>query len=598
MLVHHAALPLVVFALACSSAPPTPEPRCPGASLEKEKPSDSKATNPAEQAKIKADETRLVVAITPSASSASIAVTVTLHAPDPKRSTSFSIRAPQARLFRMTRANDTRGPLKTREEEQKGRVVVTFDRAPEGDVTLSYVASTYVPADKLPWMLSDPDRLEISGEALLLPDAEEDAPITATLKIDTEPYGTQESGASVNGVATSFGVGLSGQSPVTTTARELRGVVLAAGRMGTAVFDSLEGHDEAAWFGYTAFDPRPVAADTAAFRTAAGELFGERGGLPQTFLILPESRPIGTFVAARRARSVLLHVGVAEPWSGALRISTAVEVLHAWVGERLWVGPEDQARSTEALWFAGGIARELARDMLFRFGLITPSEVEAEVNGLEAILATSPHAQKSNAELAAHAEEPGVGPLLVARGALYGLRVDAAIRTRTKGKRGLQDVLRELYTKAKEKRGPLPTSAWIEKMVEEIGKGESDTFVKAIEKGEKLDLPADALGPCFKRDSRTYERYDLGFDEFATRAKVPPVLLGLRPGGPAEKAGLRAGDVLVEAKTTYGRSDIAVLITVKRGEEEIIARYEPKGTSASGRGWSRRKDVPDESCTK
>jgi hypothetical protein len=591
---------LFVFLVAACGGTPLPAPlRCPEAASGKDKPAEARATGEERAAKAsKADEIELDVKIVPNWKDSTIDVTTLVRAPAAKQSRSFSIRSPDASFFKMKEARDSRGPIKTHEEAQKGRVTVTLERASEGELSLQYTALTYVAQGKLPWMLSDPDRLEISGEALLLPDTARDAPITATLKVDIEPYGTTESGASVSGVSTSFGVGLSGQKPVSTTARELEGACIVAGRMGTAVFDAYEGHDEAAGFGYTTFDPRPVAADTAAFRTAAGEFFGERGGLPQTFLIVPEPRPVGSFVAARRTRGVLLHVGPGEPWSGPLRISTAVEVLHAWVGERLWIGPEEPARAAEGMWFEGGVTRQLARDLLFRFGLLTPSEVEAEVNGLEAVVATSPHASKSNAELAAHIDDPGVTTYLVARGALYALRVDAGIRARSGGKRGLPEVLRELYTKAKEKRGPLPVSAWIDKVVAEVGAGESKAFADIIERGGKLDVPADALGQCFRKETRKFVKYDLGFDEAATRAKNPPTLSGLRKGGPADLAGLKEGDVLVEARTTFGRSDIPVVVAVKRGDQEITAKYEPKGPAATGRGWSRRKDVPDENCTK
>ncbi|MDI3287987.1 hypothetical protein [Polyangium sp. 15x6] len=588
-------LALVLAAAACTTPPPNAPSRCPEPTNESAKTSGAKPIPASPAASTTREGPGLDVTIRPVPSAAAIDVTLAFRGADAFPGRAFSIRTPDPKAFRMKEARDARGPIDARQDPHPDHVTIELSRAPEGELRLAYSVESRVTPGKLPLLLSDPDRLEVTGDALLLPDAARDLRLAVKLEIDLSPYGTLESGASVSGAATSFGIGASRE--VNATADELRGAVMVTGRMGTAVFDTLEGHDEAAWFGYTAFDPRPVSADTAAFRTAAGELFGERSPIPQTFLIVPEPGPVGRFVAARRTRSVLLHVAVGEPWSGPLRIATSVEMLRAWVGERLWIGPEDPARQAEGAWFAEGVVRHLARDMLFRFGLVTPLEVADEVNGLESVIATSPRAKEGNAALAKSFREPGVVPLLVARGALYALHVDAAIRAKSGGQKSLQEVLRALYAKAKERRGPLPVSAWISALTAEIGPAEADVFAEAIERGGKLDLPDSALGPCFRRETRRYERYDLGFDEVATRAKTPPVLVGVRPDGPAAKAGLREGDELVEGLTSAGRSDVPVTIVVQRGDDRITAKYRPAGPSASGRGWSRRKDVPDEKCT-
>ncbi|HVK63922.1 MAG TPA: hypothetical protein VM694_05595 [Polyangium sp.] len=590
-------LALALAAAACTTPPTNAQLRCPDGANPRAASSSANPVSAPPAAAAKAPEgPGLDVTIRPVLDAAAIDVSLSFRGVATFPGRVFSIHTPDPKAFRMKEARDTRGTIDTRQDPRPDHVSVELARPPEGELRLTYSVETRVTPGKLPFLLSDPDRLEVTGDALLLPDAARNLRLAAKLVIDSSPYGTLESGASVSGAATSFGIGASRE--VNATVDELRGAVMLAGRMGTAVFDTIEGHDEAAWFGYTAFDPRPVSADIAAFRTAAGEVFGERSPLPQTFLIVPEPGPLGGFVAARRTRSVLLHVAVGEPWSGPLRIATSVEMLRAWVGERLWIGPEDPARQAEGAWFAEGVVRHLARDMLFRFGLVTPLEVADEVNGLESIITTSPRGKEGNTALAKSFGEPGVVPLLVARGALYALHVDAAILAKSGGQKSLQEVLRALYAKAKERRGPLPVAAWIDAMKAEIGPAEAEVFAEVIERGGKLDLPENALGPCFRRETRRYERYDLGFDEVATRANIPSLLVGVRPEGPAAKAGLREGDELVEALTSAGRSDVPVTIIVQRGDDRITAKYRPAGPAASGRGWSRRKDVPDEKCTK
>jgi hypothetical protein len=599
-----ASLPALALLLgACATAAPPPALRCPDPSAKSVSPAQPGApASPASSQPEASALPSLSITLTPVLAQGT--VRVELHARGPAGALgTLTMRPPDKGAVQLPAAHDARGPLDLQSSVIEGALVVRPARPVEGELALAYVVQTRVPLrGGMPWVAADPDRLELSGEALLLPEALDDRKVLASLRIAVEVYGTQEGyglGTKemlVAGGASSFGVGAA--RTVEATVGELRRAVFLAGRMGTAVFDTPEGHDEAAWFGYTTFDPRPVAADVAGFRTAVGELFGDRSATPESLLIVPVPGPAGSFVAARRTRGVIVHVPVAEPWSGPVRVAVGVETLHAWIGSRLWIGPEAPAREAEGTWFAQGVARHLSRDLLFRFGLITPAEVADEVNGLESVVATSPRRKESNAALAAVAGEPGVAPLLVARGALYALRVDAAIRAKSGGKRSLSDVLKALYGKAREKRGPLSTSAWIEAVTAELGADEAKAFGGAIERGDALEIPDGALGPCFKRENRRYEPFVLGFDEAATKAKEPRAITGLVQGGPAEKAGVKEGDVLLESDIVQGRSDVPVKLVLERAGKQMKVEYRPAGPAAPGRGWVRRKDVGDEACTR
>jgi predicted metalloprotease with PDZ domain len=414
--------------------------------------------------------------------------------------------------------------------------------------------------------------------------------------VDLEQYVVDESGKTKVDAASSFGVGK--QREFEARGRELRGGFYLAGTLGRALFDTPEGHDEAAWLGYTSFDPRPIAADVAAFRTAARELFRFGEETPLTLLIVADNRPAGAFSAARRARSVVVRVGAAEAWTGPVRIAVAAEVLHAWIGGRLWVGPADAAHEAEAAWFTEGLTRHLARDLLFRYGLITSAEVAEEIHGLTSATLTSPWAKASNAEVAAHVKEPHALPLLVARGALYAAALEQRARKKSQGKRGLVDLLRPLFAKAHERRGPLADADWIEAAAAELGPAEKDLFARQIQRGLAAPLPDDALGPCFRGVPREYAAFDLGFDEDQTRAAEGRKLQKLRAGGPADHAGLKEGDALEEAVVGRGRGDVFVTITVKRGGEAKTVKYLPVGAKARGRGFARKREIAEEACAK
>ncbi|MFO0755871.1 MAG: hypothetical protein U0359_05240 [Byssovorax sp.] len=570
---------------ACSAAP---EARCP----EVKPPSSASpvaSATPSATPAAAPEGPRVSIALRPGEGAAQLVVSVTARG-EPAALTRWSIEAPDAGAVKLTSLRDDRGPIAARFDEAAHAVVLPAP--PAGEVHFEYTVDSHPrPLAIKAGVDLDPNRMEASGEAfLLLPDALDDRPVEATITFDTESLGETYH------AATSFGFG----NARTTRARgrDLREATYLFGPVGRALFETLEGHDEAAWLGYTSFDPRPIAADVAAFRTAVGNLFGDRAGEELTLLIVADTRPSGAFHVRRRARSVLAHVGVGEPWSAPVRISVATEVIHGWIGGRLWIGPEGPAHEGEAAWFTEGVARHLARDLLFRFGLITSDELLAEVHGLIGALATSPRKNEPNAALGKQPFTPGALPLLVSRGALYATRIDALLRKKTAGKKGLPELLRALYDAAKEKQKALPTSAWTGAIAKELGDAEAANFAAIIDEGKSLDLPDGALGPCFRAEKRRYQAFDLGFDEEATMRSPDRAIAGLRPGGPADKAGVKEGDQITDQVIARGRADVPVELHLARGGEKKTIRYLPAGASGPGQGFSRKKDVPEEACTR
>lgn len=608
----------VSFLAACAPAEP---PRCPPAPPAVKPAATPTSAAPSSAAEPSSEATngstfRLAISIKPIAEPATVDVEISARGPasDLDEWTITIPSAPDA--VRAISARDSDGPIAVTmspaADEKPGAaaastastastsmgavaaVRIRLARPPLGTLRLAYtLAAKPTSLATTPSVEVDADFFRATGQSLLaLPDAADSEVVAAAITIDLSDWNAGGSSASPYAGASSFGIGASRE--VKAKASELREAAYFMGRMGTAVFDTLEGHDEAGWFGFTAFDPRPIAADVASFRTAVRQMFRDASSPPATLFIFPDARPAGTFVASRRAGGVTVHIGVGEPWSGAVRIAVAAEILKAWIGERIWVGPA----SPEAYWFTEGLTRHYARDLLFRFGLISPTELLDEVHGLMGVLVTSPRKADSNAALAARASEPGVLPLLVARGALYTTRVDAALRAKTGGKATLDDVLRALYAKAREQRGPLPISAWVEAISKDLGAGEADAFAATIEKGGEIRVPDSAFGPCFRAAQRRYEAFDLGFEEAPPAPGALRKVASVRAGGPADKAGLRAGDAILEAKITRGRSDVPVTITVERVSEKKTITYRPAGPAANGQGWVRKKDVPDEDCAR
>ena len=196
------------------------------------------------------------------------------------------------------------------------------------------------------------------GEALKLPTWPEKTHVVIDFDLSKAP---------VEDVASSFGNGKHVEIDIAPS--ELPKGVWMAGTVFTANFDAYEGIDHFSWIGYSAFDPRWVAAEVATLRSAVGQYFGDKNdpNHPIGFSMLftadrrsaIESSPISIYP---RWHGVFGVVDIDAPWSASARMQVAL----ALVGRYLSVP---------------GYARYAAREILLASGTMTPAEYEQEVNG-------------------------------------------------------------------------------------------------------------------------------------------------------------------------------------------------------------------------
>lgn len=575
----------LLFALSACSPPP----RAPASVSSPWQPTTAPAAEPARAPEPHEGAPSLVITLTPVSAESRVGVEVVATGPaDTLRR--WRIESPGPDSLRAIEARDASGVLPHRfEPSASGPGLLDLD-VREGPVRLVYqVESRPRPPYRPVGVAITPDTFEASGESLLLlPVSMTDVvvPVVIRFSLDSlHPHGGAKG-------ASSFGVG--DHRSTRASAKELSSGTFLAGALGRAWFDAAEGRDEAAWMGYTAFDPRPIAADVAAFRTAVAQRFGPPSTVDATLLFATDARPRGTFRVRRRTRGVVVHTAASEPWSAPLRIAVAAAALHDWIGGRLWIGPTDPRDEGRAYWFSEGINRHFARDLLFRFGLISPDEMLDEIRGLTTTALASPSAGASNDELGGRIRDPGALAVVVARGALYGARLEALVRARSGGKRTLAHVVRELMDRARATGGALGLDAWLETIEREVGTGEKEVFERMVMAGGKVELPAGALGPCFVPIRQPYVSFDLGFD--ADASLFTRVVTRSRPGGPADRAGLREGDAVVRSKVAWGDPTEPVEIEVERDGKREVVRYLPVGGRANGPGWRRRPGVGDERC--
>jgi len=492
------------------------------------------------------------------------------------------------------RAYDDAGPIPAVVGGLGAGTMVLLGRAPTSAVRMIYDvrANTESPAKPLATLVLA-DRCRASGEAtLLLPEALDNVETPIELRID---------GAAIRAPNAASSLGVGNVRRTKARGRTLRRVTWLAGSMGAAIFDAVEGHDEAAWLGYTSFDPRPAAAEIAQVRTAMAEHYKSQDTAPMTLLLMTQARPLGSFTTTARASSIFVQAGPGEPWSAAFRLSIGQQLMHAWIGGELWVGPTDAEHEASSWWFTEGVARFATTRLLARLALMTPGEVRDAIGGELSVLATSPHRGKSNAALAAIAKKDETARAhLVARGAVYAAAVNARIRARSKGTRSLDAVIVPLLQKARADRHALETQAWIDEVAKDDA-SEAKAFDQAIVQGIEPTLPEGALGPCFRSGNGEYVAFDLGFDDRATRESTSRestsrVVVGLRADGPAAKAGMRDGDVIEEAEYREGDPGVKAKVTVVRGGAKTVVTFEPRGERRMGQTWTRVPNVGGDRC--
>jgi hypothetical protein len=585
------ALASVTFAFgtlgACS---PTATP-CPATPAAPPATSAAAASPPPPPARDRADDADVALLLRPTSSpKPAVHVELALAATDAAW-TAFRIASGSADHVGRATARDAGGDLPVTVADTAPGVTLTLARSPSGPLLLTYdiLANADAPDDPLGVLVIE-DKFRGAGEKLVaLPDAIPDRKANVLLRIDGGPL-------SAAGAASSFGVGVTRKLQIPP--RALRYGSFLAGPIGMEVDDEPNlGHDEGAWMGFTSFDPRASLAELAQVRTATRDLLGADVFVPPwTYLLMSQRRPMGSYTTTPRVQSTLLQVGLGEPWGAALRLSMAQQLARYWIGgvTRLALAPGHEG---EGWWFGEGVSRYLGLVVLGRLGLLSHEDQRSAVVGMLSVLATSPDRSLDNGALAQLSRDPVARATAMARGTLYALRESAAIRKNTKDGRSLVDVLRTIERGVEDSKthAPIAVQAWLDA----VGKDDPDAtkrFEALVTKGGAPDLPADALGPCFRAGTADYVAFDPGFDFDATKIAADGKVVGLRDGGPAAKAGLQNGDVIESMEANEDDADVPVKLVVTRAGSKVNLHYVPRGAHGKGQTFTRVAGVPESKC--
>ena len=548
----------------------------------------------------------LTIDLTPDPAASEVAVVLRLSGESAAKVTVLEV----ARLWADTRgasallrvdARDGDGDLALRNGPEDGpdRTFLPA-RAPRGgELSVRYRVHANGDTSRFGLHLSG-ERVSGVGHAfLLLPRIEAAIPVRIRWHLDALPAGAS--------AASSFGVGL--VETTVATSEELGQAAYLAGV--THVEEPLPSlpspvSDDAGApipgvasrlvvLGVPSFDTRAAFYWSVTALTTLDRFFENtaippgKAAYPFSFLLVAAPGLGADHDGAALTGSFALWFDQGRAFDAGLKSVVAHELTHRYVGGAVRLVDES---GKEAVWFSEGFTVHLARRWLLESGMVTPRDVLGDLRRTMDDRASNERSAACATSATGRSQEE------YRRGARYAALTDVAIQKASSGRRGIDDLVRELVVRGRaERRGDLPLAAWRDAVQRELGDSGGASFDRIILRGEPIEVPDRAFGPCFHRVARDEEVLDLGFDR-RSLSTTPAVVSGVRAGSAAARAGLRDGALVLAAqvpgegdppKKNGKKAEVVLTLAGKGGGKKL--RYRP---------WSKRRVVVWEAqeCTK
>ncbi|MBL8770453.1 MAG: hypothetical protein JNK30_03650 [Phenylobacterium sp.] len=341
------------------------------------------------------------------------------------------------------------------------------------------------------------------------------------------------------------------------------------------------------WLSEPPFDPNELGAKLKALYGGMAAFFGDRGG---SYRVFARQNPYKGTGGTGLARSFMFGYHLpAKPTVDSLQGLLAHEMAHTWPGM--------QGDHGETAWYSEGMAEYYSTVLSWRAGAISTGRLLETFNERATAYYSNPYVRASSPEAAKRFwTDPVAQTVPYGRGWLYLQQVDAAVREASGGRRSLDDLAKAMRRR-QDAGEPYGVAQWLELVGAEIGPVAATAGYERMVRGDLLIPPSGLYAPCLVVRPQAVRPFQLGF----ARASLNDdrVVRDLEPGSAADQAGVRNGDVIVEASDiSEVRKDETrpLILTLRRGDATTTVSYLPRGAPAEGYRWSRDPNTPDNAC--
>ncbi len=362
--------------------------------------------------------------------------------------------------------------------------------------------------------------------------------------------------------ATSFGQAR--RQRFTTTRAALRNALFVGGDWRARRLPVRGGDVRVLTHGAFAIPDDSLARAVAAVLAAERAFWNDAGAQRYLVATVPSSR--GTLGGTRYTDGLLLDIDTAHVLDADALALIAHESFHEWLGGR--AAPAD-GQEEVLKWFTEGLTDYYADRLLHDAGLESDSAFARDVNRALRDEALSAYRDSSNAAVARdYWTNDAAKQLPYARGRAVAIELDPAIRTATRGRLGIDDVVRRIVRDAATT--PLTQAAVIAAFRDAAGAALAARLADRLDGRRAPALAAGALGPGFTLDTVDFAPFDAGFDVRGSWAQRR--VRGVEPDGPAARAGLRDGMAMTGVDISGPEHEARVRVKDEKGERLITYR--------------------------
>ena len=278
-----------------------------------------------------------------------------------------------------------------------------------------------------------------------------------------------------------------------------------------------------------------------------------------------------------------------KPSVDDLQSLLAHEQTHLW--------PMLEGEHGDTAWYSEGNAEYYSILESYRLKLLTTEQFLAAINDRADAYYSNPFVHLSNPEAAKiFWKDPVAQTVPYGRGFMYLAITDNAIRTKSHGKRSLDDIVVELHLRDT-RHQPHGIHEWLDLVGREIGAAEAKRSYDAMVAGRLLKPNNGVFAPCFTVVQKSVPQFQLGFAR--TSLNDDRIVRQLDPNSSAAKAGLREGDKLTEVKGLVdARKDPTkpMTLTVAGPGGASTISFSPRGALVPAYNWERNPKIDEANC--